>query len=438
MPEIPPPTDKPRVPPPDPPKPPVDQAAARAKFESQLKGADAVPVNPPRTRVEVPNPKGSPAYSAADLKAGPGANMQSERHGHTRNAEAKASADVKTAADDRGQKLTDKEAKVSGRQEGVQHHHHAHAKEVKETGLNPDVAGERERLTAVSSEKRGTDIGTIGHHADPAKNPEYTHHTIFEKMDQDEYTRTAKAMGEKGDNPKLPATEAGHRGLVDASGTGRWRVPHTADQTERRVAEFSHSGAVPPEKHQLNDRGEVIGSKAEGATAKMEAAEAPRKGTENPLTKVEIPGEKMQLGPEIAPGMRMTPGGAAGMLVDWGFVAELTGAAAGLDLEARAKHSDVFHMTSEQRQRLESERADKGQKAGFDRAVDAKADAEGVPKDVADQKVRDERAQQAKDLAADQAKNPGTMYIAPDTYTPPPKSWLDRIGDFLNNPLGRH
>ena len=48
--------------------------------------------------------------------------------------------------------------------------------------------------------------GTIGDKADPAKNKKLTRHNVASKIDKAEQSRTAKALGAKGDSPKLPKT----------------------------------------------------------------------------------------------------------------------------------------------------------------------------------------------------------------------------------------
>lgn len=64
-------------------------------------------------------------------------------------------------------------------------------------------------------------------------------------------------------------------------------------------------------------------------------------------------------------------------------------------------------------------------------AVSARARADGVSSDVAEQRVRDDRAQTAKERDELTAKDPKTQYIEPPTFVPPPKSWADRIYNFL-------
>lgn len=65
------------------------------------------------------------------------------------------------------------------------------------------------------------------------------HHNTAASIDRAEQSRTAKAMGQKGDAPKLPKGDAGRKGLTDASATSKWRWPGTGDQAERAKQDWT-------------------------------------------------------------------------------------------------------------------------------------------------------------------------------------------------------
>jgi hypothetical protein len=168
-------------------------------------------------------PKGSRDYSPKELKEKGKTDWKSERRKHTSNAERRARREIKEA--------TGRDGKVAGKK--VEHHHHSGVHESKKAGLNPKVAGEPERLTAVHSRRDKKVFGTVGDNPNPAKNKRYTHHNVASKIDKAEQARTATKMGAKGDSPKLPRGDPGRKGLTDSSGTSKWRFPATGDQTER-------------------------------------------------------------------------------------------------------------------------------------------------------------------------------------------------------------
>jgi hypothetical protein len=121
-------------------------------------------------------------------------------------------------------------------------------------------------------------------------------------------------------------------------------------------------------------------------------------------------------------GVRPAAGGALMMMINPEFVDELLNAATGRDLEARAKHSDVLHMTAQQRTQLRHERTERASRADFDRAVKEVMAADGVSQEEADRRVREHRAQVSAETAELQKQNPGTSYITESTYVPPPPS----------------
>lgn len=107
---------------------------------------------------------------------------------------------------------------------------------------------------------------------------------------------------------------------------------------------------------------------------------------------------------------------------------EFIGAATGLDLEARARNSDVFHMTSEQRATLLEQRRVDGQKTEFENAVTVQMQATGSPREVAEAAVRTHRADVAKDVAAAKAEHPGMDILSEPYGVPPPQqSWYDQL-----------
>ena len=88
--------------------------------------------------------KSSRDYKAKDLKATGKEDWKKERSKHTAAAEKTARKDVKAA--------TGKDAKIAGQKlpgAKVEHHHHAGVKRSKQVGLNPKVAGKKERMTTV-------------------------------------------------------------------------------------------------------------------------------------------------------------------------------------------------------------------------------------------------------------------------------------------------
>jgi len=194
----------------------------------------------PIGKKESGQPKGSREYKPGDLKASGKENWKTERKKHTTGAERAAREAIKAK--------TGKDANLARRTPGdkVEHHHHAGVKESKQVGLNPKVAGEKERMTAVHSSKSKTVWGTYGDKVDPAKNKKSTHHNVAAKIDKAEQARAAKALGMKGDNPKLPKTDAGRKALVDASRTSKSRWPATADQAERAKPTWFRKEPVGP------------------------------------------------------------------------------------------------------------------------------------------------------------------------------------------------
>jgi hypothetical protein len=208
------------------------------------------------------SPKGSREYSPKQLKDRGRSNWDKERRKHTSNAERKARREIKAA--------TGKDRKIAGK--NVEHHHHAGVRESKRAGLNPKVAGEPDRMTAVHSRRDKKVYGTVGDNANPAKNKRYTHHNVASKIDKAEQARTAKKMGAKGDSPKLPRGDKGRKGLTDASATSKWRFPATGDQAERAKMKWERKEPPGPK---VDSTGRVI--RESKPPAKLDAPKPPAK-----------------------------------------------------------------------------------------------------------------------------------------------------------------
>jgi hypothetical protein len=183
--------------------------------------------------------QGSASYTEAQLRGSGSTNWPKERRRHTRRADREASKAASVA--------TGKPRKVTGK--GVEYHHHADVKEAKRLNLNPDVAGEKERMSAVKSHKDKRNYGQVGDR--PGKGEKLTHHNTAKAIDKAEQERTARAIRDSegkapGQKPKLPKGGKGRAGLVDASGTSKWRWPATADQAERAKEKWVRRPPVGP------------------------------------------------------------------------------------------------------------------------------------------------------------------------------------------------
>jgi RHS repeat-associated protein len=106
--------------------------------------------------------------------------------------------------------------------------------------------------------------------------------------------------------------------------------------------------------------------------------------------------------------MRMGPPGARGFLsLLEEPINEFFGAATGMDLEARDKHSDVFRMTPEQREELTKQRmANNAERAFYDEVAQL-SESEGISADEAERRIRAERAQ----LEEQARENPGPSLL---------------------------
>ncbi len=196
-------------------------------------------------------PKGSKDYPK-DPKSRSKTDWKKERRRHTKNAERKARREAK--------KATGKDVKIAGKK--VQWHHHAGVRDSKRAGLDPKVAGETKRMTAVHSRRDKKVYGTAGDKVDPKKNKRYTHHNIADKIDKAEQRRAAKAMGGKGDSPRLPRGPKGRAGMIDASATGKWRFPATGDQAERSKMKWERKEPAGPK---VGKDGRVVPNAKESA-----------------------------------------------------------------------------------------------------------------------------------------------------------------------------
>jgi hypothetical protein len=207
-----------------------------------------------------------------------GAQWKNERRLHTRAANRDATATANAKLPEQKQIKT-----ITGRGgRDVQYHHHAGVKESRAAGLNPDIAGERSRMSALDSRTDPANPSTIGKETDWQKNKALTPHNVAAHIDEAEQDRTARAMEER----QLPANpDNRRRALVDASATSKSRLPAIADRAER--AGYDWSRRETPAGRPVNERGEVIGSSNAGWTDKAEAARklAPPPPLEsNPLT----------------------------------------------------------------------------------------------------------------------------------------------------------
>ena len=138
-----------------------------------------------------------------------------------------------------------------------------------------------------------------------------------------------------------------------------------------------------------------------------------------------------------------TPGGVLLLLVDPEFVEEILGAATGTDLEARAKHSDVFHMSHEQREQLRAERAAKAQVDEFEEAVAAVQLERDITEDNARAIVSRDRAADRSEIQDLQRQYPGMPVASSPTFVPAKEEGLlkrtsDRIKSwFFSEPPNR-
>lgn len=267
---------------------PEAQSSDKAKPAERKNGPRAGAGDRPSVRRQRPpdkpashsGAKTSRDYKPGDLRATGKENWKSERRGHTERAEKAGRAEVKAA--------TGKDTKIAGQDSGrkVEHHHHAGVSESKKAGLNPNVAGERERLTAVHSSRSDKTFARSGDKAnfDPkADKGRVTHHTQASRLDKAEQARAARTLDVKGDKPQLPATDAGRKALVDSSGTSKWRWPATADQTERSKQTWTRQEPTGPK---LDSQGRVIPDKAPPAGAKAPRTDA---GSPGAVGKPDVP-----------------------------------------------------------------------------------------------------------------------------------------------------
>jgi hypothetical protein len=298
--------------------------------------------------------KGSTGYTDKQLKATPKENTrsawQTERGKHTKAAEQADRKGVQAAKQEH-KAATGKDMKpppgrsarsdqVASNTPGkkVEQHHHSGVSESRKAGLSPKVAGEKGRTTALASSKSDKVYGVVD-------GKKYTHHNTVSKMDKAEQARTAKAMGRKGESPQLPKGDAGRKGMVDSSGTSKWRTPETVNQAERAKQDWTRKEPVGPK---VDKDGSVVpdktkpaaGTKSEptptpkgdppasGPGPKGDPAPAPAPGPgpkgDAPVPKGDPPAPKAPKGEPHAPG---GGGGLAGKL---GGLAGAAGEALGI------------------------------------------------------------------------------------------------------------
>lgn len=208
---------------------------------------------------------------------------------------------------------------------------------------------------------------------------------------------------EKGVKPDLPKREA---------------IVYTVEHGDNERGEVQKVQQVFDEA--AKQRGSVEGRKFSGGVLQLE------EGVLKTASGVPLRGV------EVRPTERPSGGNAMMMLINPEFVDEFLGAATGTNLEARAKHSDVFHMTSQQREQLRQERFQKAQDTEFHNAVKVEMVGHGLSEADAEKRVREHRDQVNKETKELQKQNPGTMYITESTYVPPPTTWLDRARTWLS------
>jgi hypothetical protein len=242
---------------------------AAAKPASKTGGSKKAPPKPRAT------PRGSTDYTEEQLRGKKSTDWAKERRRHTKAADRQASKAASAA--------TGQPKKVTGK--GVEYHHHADVKEASRVKLNPDVAGEPERMSAVKSRRSKTNYGQVGDK--PGKGKKLTPHNVAKSIDKAEQQRTAKALRERSGkapakDPKLPKGAEGRAGLVDASGTSKWRLPATADEAQRAAQKWNRTEPVGPP---VDKSGRVVKPKTKPSPSPKTPSpgkSGPRKGRRRP------------------------------------------------------------------------------------------------------------------------------------------------------------
>ena len=130
----------------------------------------------------------------------------------------------------------------------------------------------------------------------------------------------------------------------------------------------------------------------------------------------------------------MTAGNVLIILINPEFVNEFSNAATGADLEARAKHSDVFHMSGKQRDKLKEQIREKRQEESFNAEVEVAVLGLDVSDEKAEEIVRQERAAVRADVREFQKQYPGPV-LSKEYYVPPEKSRWEKFKAWVNRQM---
>jgi RHS repeat-associated protein len=143
---------------------------------------------------------------------------------------------------------------------------------------------------------------------------------------------------------------------------------------------------------------------------------------------------KTTSGRALMTGAKPTPGNALFILANPEFIDEFVGAATGSNLEARAKHSDVFHMTSKQREQLRKERAQKAAEQDFEAEVQSTALSQDIDEEEAEAIVRKKREAIRADVDETKKATGGPVLSEP-YHMPPEKSQWERFKAWVKRKL---
>lgn len=195
-----------------------------------LNGYSYVRANPirlvdPQGRNSEVRPKGSREYSASDLHATGGVNWGSKRRQHTAEAA--------------------KQKGVGGG--GLEHHHHADIKKASEVKLNPDVAGEAERMSVLHARKDPIVKATVLN--EPYIDPK-TGKVVVQTTGKDYTHHNAAKLLDKAEQARVPNTP---EGLADASATSKQYWPATADYGERAKLSWKQSAPTVTRSQPLHE-----------------------------------------------------------------------------------------------------------------------------------------------------------------------------------------
>jgi hypothetical protein len=143
---------------------------------------------------------------------------------------------------------------------------------------------------------------------------------------------------------------------------------------------------------------------------------------------------KTAAGRTLLTGAKPTPGNAVFLLVDPEFLDEFIGAAIGTNLEARAKHSDVFRLSPKQREQLRKERAQKAAEQDFQAEVQTTALSQDTTEEESEAIVRKKRDAIRADVD-ELRKATGGPVISEPYHVPPEKSRLERFWAWIERKL---